>query len=181
MARRNSEELKAEYNLMAKEINRQLKALAKSDPESVTLDRYRKYFRPITSKNPDYDTVRKMRKEAKRVLDSGMLSLEGQERSKANALETLHREGYTFINRRNFNSFMRFLDDARARGLGSLYSSEQILTAINEAKQKGLSEEDILKNMDRWSRQMNTDADGRVVEVVNPRPLKVRKYGSRGK
>ena len=68
------------------------------------------------------------------------------------ALDTLHREGYDYINRRNFNSFMRFLDDARAKGLGALYSSTQLIDKIHEMKSRGLTKKQILKNIDRWSR-----------------------------
>ena len=181
MARRNSEKLRLEYNEAVKEINKQLKALAKVDPSSVTLERYRGYFKPVTNKNPHYETMRQMKKQATDLLKSGQLSIEGHKRSVANAIETLHREGYGFINKRNFNSFMRFLDDARARGLGSLYSSEQLLDAINTAREKGLSEEEIKKNIARWSRQLATDKNGRTIEVENPAPLKVRRYAGRRK
>lgn len=176
MARRDSEALKGRYNEAVKQINSQLRKLAKSDPSSVTLERYRGYFKPITSKHPDYDTVRKMYRQANELLESGELSLEGHERSVANAIETLHRDGYDFINRRNFNSFMRFLDDARARGLGSLYSSEQILEAVNRAKQKGLTESEIRKNINRWSEQIATDKEGRAIEVKRPKQLRVIRY-----
>lgn len=176
MARKNSEQIKVEYNQAVKEINKAIRKLSKHDPDSVTLDRYRGYFKPVTSKRPDYEEVRKMYKQAKELLESGSLSIEGHERSIANAIETLHRDGYEFINRRNFNSFMRFLDDARARGLGSLYSSEQILEAVHRAKQKGLTESEIRKNIDRWSDQISMDNEGRVIEVKKPKQLRVLKY-----
>ena len=176
-----SETLRVKYNEAVKEINKQLKALAKVDPTSITLERYRGYFKPVTSKNPNYKTMQTLYRNAKQVLKSGQLSTEGHKRSVANAIETLHREGYDFINKRNFNSFMRFLDDARARGLGSLYSSEQLLDAINTAKEKGLSDEEIKKNIARWSHQLGTDRNGRTIEVENPAPLKVRRYGGRRK
>ena len=178
---KNSEKLRLEYNEAVKEINKQLKALAKADPSSIALERWRGYFKPVRTKNPNYRTIQKMKKQASDLLKSGQLSVEGYERSVANAIETLHREGYGFINKRNFNSFMRFLDDARARGLGSLYSSEQLLDAIHTAREKGLSDEEIKKNIARWSQQLGTDKNGRTIEVENPAPLKVRRYAGRRK
>ena len=177
MRRKNSEGLRQEYNAAVREINKALRRIEKSDPDSITLERYKGYFKAVTTKNPDYRTMQKMTKQARDLLKSGTLSLEGHERSVANAIETLHRDGYEFINRKNFNSFMRFLDDARARGLGALYSSEQILDAINRAKQKGLSDADIKKNIDRWSSQIKTDREGKKIEVTNPKKLQVRSYG----
>lgn len=172
---KSSNKIRNEYNKMVKQINSDLKKLAKIDPESQVLEQYRGYFKTVKIDNPNYNTIAKMKKQASDLLKSGRLSLQGHERAKANAINTLHNEGYTFINKRNFNSFMRFLDDARARGLGSLYSSTQLLTAINEAKEKGLSNADIKKNIQKWSDQMKRDKEGRIVEVKRPKKLKVEK------
>ena len=165
---------KREYNRMVREIERQLNKLEKADPESISLERYRNYFQPVTSSNPNYRMIQKLYSSAKRMLQSGQLSVESQERSKANAIETLHRDGYGYINRRNFSSYMRFLDDARARGLGSLYSSTQIIEAIHEAKERGLSEADIKANIRRWANAMKRDKEGRIIEQIEPKRLRVK-------
>ena len=165
---------KAKYNDMVKEINKQIRKLEKADPESVALERYRNYYKPVTSKDPNYNTIRKLYKSARDLLKSNELSLESQDRAVANAIETFHREGRTYINKRNFNSFMRFLDDARARGIASLYSSTQIIDAIQEAKEKGLSDDQIKANIQRWSKNIKRDKEGRIIEQLEPRKLKVR-------
>ena len=123
-----------------------------------------------------------MYKKAKDVLESGQLSLEGHERSVSSTIETLRNDlSLDYINRRNFNSFMRFLDDARARGLGSVYSSEQLLDAINEAKRKGLTKAQIRANMDRWAKKVvRLDKEGKQVEIISPPEIKVRKISLRG-
>ena len=168
------EDYRKKYNEMVNIINKQIAKLEKADPESVTLERYRGYFQKVTTRNPNYSTIRKLYSSAKKLIKSGQLSLEAQERAKANALESLHREGYGYINKRNFNSFMRFLDDARAKGLGALYSSTQLIEAIQEAKSKGLTKKQILANIDRWSNQMQRDRQGRIIEQIEPKKLKVR-------
>ena len=71
---------------------------------------------------------------------------------------------------------MRFLDDARAKGLGALYSSTQLIEAIQEAKQKGLTKAQIKKNIERWAKNVDRDKEGKIVEVVTPKKLKVRRY-----
>ena len=175
----NAEDYRKEYNRMVREISRQISKLEKIDPESVALERYRNYFQPVTTRNPNYRTMQKLYSAAKSVIRSNQLSPESQERSKANAIETLHREGYDYINKRNFNSYMRFLDDARARGLGSLYSSTQIIEAIREAKEKGLSKSQILNNIKHWSEEMKRDSEGRIIEQIEPKRLKVKLYGNK--
>lgn len=172
-----SEDYRKSYNKMVTEINRQIKKLEKADPDSVTLERYRNYFQKVTTKNPHYDTMRTLYRDAKKLLESGSLSLERQERSKANAIATFHEMGLDFINRKNFNSFIRFMDDARERGLRRWYDSAQIMEAVKEAKSKGLTKEEILKNMDKWAEKMPKDEDGKDIEIIEPKTLRLdRRY-----
>ena len=169
-----SEDYRRKYNEMVTEINRQLKLLEKADPDSISLERYRNYFRKSTAKNPNFRKIQTLYSRAKKLLSSNELSLESQERSKANAIRTLHLEGIDYVNKRNFNSYMRFLDDARARGLATLYSSTQIIEAIHEANRHGLTKEQILANIDRWSKQVKYDKEGKVIEQIEPRKLKIK-------
>ena len=174
---RTREQIRNEYNRITKEINKNLAEIEKKRPDSIALERYRGYFEPIEETDLNYNTMRRMLKQARQVYESGETSLDVIERGEALAIKTLKEEGYDFINRRNFNSFMRFLDDARARGLGSLYSSEQLLEMIHEAKKRGLSKREILKNMDRWAKQTaKRDKEGKIVEQVKPKKLTIRRY-----
>lgn len=169
-----SEDYRKAYNKMVTDINRQIKRLEKADPESVSLERYRNYFQKVTTKNPNYRTMQKLYSKAKKVLTSGELSVEAQTRAKASAIRTLKEEGMTYINNRNFNSYIRFLEDARAKGLAALYSSAQIIEAVHEAKQQGLTKDQILNNIARWSKQIRYDKEGKVIEQIEPRKLKIK-------
>ena len=90
------------------------------------------------------------------------------------AIDTLKRRGIDYVNKRNFKYFYRFLDDARAKGLGSLYSSTQLIESIKKAKDKGLSKADIQANIDYWaSKSIKYDSDGKVIEPDSYKPLTV--------
>lgn len=169
-----SEDYRKAYNKMVTDINRQIRRLEKADPESVSLERYRNFFQKVTTKNPNYRTIQKLYSRAKKVLSSGELSVESQTRAKANAIQTLRDEGMTYINKSNFNSYIRFLEDARSKGLSALYSSSQIIEAVHEAKKQGLTKDQILANIDRWSRQVKYDKEGKVIEQIEPRKLKIK-------
>ena len=165
-----------EYAKLSRKINRQIKKLEKEYPEAVSLERWRNKFKPITSKQPSYNKVAGMLKNARQLVENDKLSLDSQKRAVDSAIETLHRDGYTFITRENFDYFMRFLDDARARGLGSSYSSEQILRPIYRGmKRHKLTDEEIMKNIQLWSENLPRDNEGKVIEVKNPKPLRIRK------
>ena len=175
ITRRTKEYIIEEYNRNVREINRNLEELERADPDSVALERYKGEFWEIHDPNYSYNALRAQNKKAKEVLSSGAVSVEGQERSIANALKTLHEEGYDYINRRNFNSFMRFLDDARAKGLGALYSSTQLIDKIKEMKNRSLTKGEILANIDRWARKnVKRDKEGKVIEQIKPKKLYIR-------
>lgn len=170
-----SEDYRREYNLMVDEIHRQLQELKKADPDSVSLDRYRRRFQKVTTRNPHFRTIQSQYMKAKKLLASNELSLESQKRSKAAAIRTLHKEGLTFINRKNFNSFMRFLDDARARGLGSIYSSTQILEPLIDMQKKGMTKEQIKNNIKYWADEyVKYDENGKIIEVIEPKKLEIK-------
>lgn len=173
-----------EFNDIVDQINEELQQLQDADPDAISLERWRGYFhKEDPNADLDYRTFKAMYRQAKNLLESGQLSLEGHERSVSSTIETLRNDlGLDYINRRNFNSFMRFLDDARARGLGSVYSSEQLLDAINKAKKKGLTKAQIRANMDRWAKKVvRLDKEGKQVEIISPPEIKVRKITLRDK
>lgn len=164
------------YERYLEQINNDLNYIEEHDPDSVTLDRWRGYFQPITTPDPNYNALRKAVSQIRQVAESGMLSPEGQRRSKENAIHTFHRLGVKGINRKNFNSVMRFLDDARSRGLAAVYSSSQLVEPIVEAKNKGLTKEEIEANIAKWAKKaVKYDREGRQVEVINPPKLNVRR------
>ena len=169
-----SEDYRREYNKMVTEINKQIRKLEKADPESISLERYRNYFQKVTTKNPNYRTMQKLYSKAKKLLTSNELSVDWQERSKAATIKTLNDEGMTYINRKNFSSYMRFLDDARARGLAALYSSTQIIEAVHEAKSQGMTDSQIKSNIEYWSNQMKRDKEGKVIEQIEPKKLRIK-------
>lgn len=169
MARKFKSKL-SEYNYYAKMINKNLSKLAKELPESRALERYKGEF----ELNPEPEALRSMLKKARQVYKSGATSIANERRTTALAIDTLKEQGIDFVNRRNFKSFFNFLDDARARGLGALYSSTQLIEAIKMAKDKGLSKADIKANIDLWaSKQLKYDNEGKLIEPLSYQPLKV--------
>lgn len=170
-------ELLDEFNRNVREINRNLEELEKNIPDSIALERYKGQFWEIDDPSYNYNKLRALNKSAKELLRSGKVSVEGQERSIALALETLHKEGYDYINRRNFNAFMRFLDDARAKGLGALYSSTQLIEKIKEMKDRRLTKGEILANIDRWAKvHVKRDKEGKIIEQVKPKKLYIKRF-----
>ena len=90
-------------------------------------------------------------KQMKEVRSSGQLSKRTERRAPASMLDTLHREGYEDITEDNIEDFYKFMEDARARGLGAIYGSGKIAELVQRGLKKGLTREQIRANMDYWA------------------------------
>lgn len=165
------------FNAKVDLLRKRLKSIEAIDPDSVVLERYRGMYRKLSEK-VKYN-ARMVDKALKRISDllaGDELTMDGYARSKAQGIKTLNDAGLDYINEKNFNSFMRFLNDAQARGLGSIYSSDQIIELIQQAKKQGLTKGQINENIRRWADQVvRHDKEGKIIEVVNPPELKVTK------
>ena len=167
------------FNKKVDEFNRRLKAIEEYDPDSVVLERYRGLFTRIDYSTNAVKTIKTIEDRLTDLLQGDELSLDSYKRSKAQGIKTLQDEGLDFINERNFNSYMRFLNDAQARGLGNVFDSDKIVELIHEAKKQGLTKGQIRENIRRWAKQyVKYDKEGKQIEVVNPdipKVVKVRK------
>lgn len=179
-----SERAVKEFNEYVRKINQDLSELQHYDPDAVSLERWVGEFSELDPKKKwNANTVRQMAKQAKRIYESGQLSWDTEQRSKASTIETLREDyGYDFINGRNFSAFMHFLDDARARGLASIYSSEQMIEAYQQMREKGLTKRQIQENINRWANKaIRYDKEGKLIEREETPPLKVvrtrKEYG----
>ena len=142
------------YSKLASQIRRKARILEQRMPEAVSVQRYRGEFPKLRDLgNVSESALRRGIKEAERLLKSNELSLRANKRSQATAIQTLNERGYNYINNQNFGYFMNFLDDARARGLASIYGYQYLLDTFNRAKKRGLSDDEIRGNIQYWANQ----------------------------
>ena len=146
--------IRQKYSKLASQIRRKGKILEQRMPEAVSVQRYRGEFPKLRDLgNVSESALRRGIKEAERLLKSNELSLRANKRSQATAIQTLNERGYNYINNQNFGYFMNFLDDARARGLASIYGYQYLLDTFNRAKKRGLSDDEIRGNIQYWANQ----------------------------
>lgn len=172
-SRRDAKNLLKTYNEYRRQINEKLAEIEHVSPDSMILERYRKDFEEITTDTPNYNTLQKVTAKARKLLESGRLSVEQLERNKAEAINTLQKEGYD-INNKNFNAFFRFVDDARARGLGAIYDSGDIIDAVWKMRGEKMKPWQVKENIARWAdKVVRFDENGRVKPVENPPEFKM--------
>lgn len=146
--------IRQQYSRLASQVRRKARILEQRMPEAVSVQRYRGEFPKLRDLgNVSEAALRRGIKEAQRLLESNELSLRANKRSQATAIQTLNERGYNYINNQNFGYFMNFLDDARARGLASIYGYQYLLDTFNRAKKRGLSDDEIKGNIQYWANQ----------------------------
>lgn len=162
------------YRYYAKMINKGLARVKAKFPDSKLVTRWEGEF------DPDDYSPEKLQK-ARDLWKSRAVTVDSERRAYNAAIQKLRQDyGFTFINKRNARSFFRFLDDARARGLGSLYSSEQLIGAIMSMKQERMKKSDILANIDYWQKKyVKYDEEGKIIEPDEVQPLTHMKAGSK--
>lgn len=163
------------YNYYAKLLNKQLEKLSKEAPESRALERYKGEFEELAKDTKPSNTTKALSNYARKLYKSGALSLNTERRSKALAINKINDLiGEDVLTSKNFNAFFKFVDDARARGLGSLYTSTQLIEAIKQAKDKRLTADQIRTNIQYWEdKYIKYDKDGKMIEPYSYKPLKV--------
>ena len=148
--------IRQRYSYLAGRIRRQISKLTERMPDAISLKRYSasEFPKLRDMKIPPTDRALKAAvRKAEKLLASGELTLRSQRRSEATAIRTLNERGYNYINQGNFGYFMNFLDDARARGLASIYGYQYLLDTFNRAKKRGLSDDEIRGNIQYWANQ----------------------------
>lgn len=148
--------IRQRYSYLAGRVRRQISKLRERMPEAVSLERYsEKEFPKLREMKiqPSDRALKAAIRQAEKLLSSGELTLRRQRRSVATAIKTLNERGYTYVNQQNFGYFMDFLDDARARGLASIYGYQYLLDTFNRAKKRGLSDDEIRGNIAYWAEQ----------------------------
>ena len=139
------------YSKASIKVRRQLKRLSSKEGYKSLVQRYRGEFKTLKELgNVSERDLNRMARRAEKLVESKALHIthEGQINR---AIDTLNETGYDYINRSNIDEFFDFLDDARARGLTSIYGYGAILDAINRARTRGLSDDEIRGNIAYWT------------------------------
>ena len=163
-----------EYGYLARMINKGLERIRAKFPESKIVERWSGEF------DPNQYAPQKLQK-ARRLWKSKAITLDAEERSMRGVIHYIREKmGIRgVVNRRNIRPFLKFLDDARARGLGAQYSSEQLIEAIAKMRGQKMKRADILANIDYWANNnLKYDKEGRLIEPDQYKPLNVMPEGS---
>lgn len=143
--------LRSQYSKASIAIRRQLKRAEGRPGGKQLFERYRGEFPNLRELGPVSESdLRALTKKAQGLLQTKALTTK-HDRQIRQAVNTLQDRGYDYINQNNIDEFFDFLDDARARGLTSIYGYEAILDAVQRARERKLSSSEIKANIAYWA------------------------------
>ena len=86
-----------------------------------------------------------------KFLASGSSRVNEYGQVRQNIIDSFNENGYEFVNESNLDDLYQFLEDARARHLGSMYGSDQLIETWNRAQKRGMTPEQLLGNIEYWA------------------------------
>ena len=89
-----------------------------------------------------------------KFLASGSSRVKEYGQVRQNIIDSFNENGYDFVNESNLDDLYQFLEDARARHLGSMYGSDQLLETWNRAQKRGMTPEQLLGNIEYWAEKL---------------------------
>lgn len=89
--------------------------------------------------------------DVQKFLASGSSRVSEYGKVRQNIVESFQENGYDFVNESNLDDLYQFLEDARARHLASMYGSDQLIETWNKAQKRGLTQEQLLGNIEYWA------------------------------
>ena len=162
--------LREQYAKLSYVARQRVKTLSAKYPGYGDIENYNakmSEYAPLRSLRGESDKAIAMRfSRLTKYLSQGTSTERGFRSSLEQTVERLNEHGYDFINTDNVIAFYRFMEDARQRGVESIYGSEQMVELFERAQRRGLSRDQIIANMDYW-KQHNSN--------------KPRFYASRGR
>lgn len=177
--------LREQYAKLSYVARQRVKTLSAKYPGYADVENYYSKMReyaPLRSLPGESDKQIAMRfSKLTRYLAGGTSTEIGFRSSLDRTVERLQKHGYDFINTKNVIDFYRFMEDARTRGVETIYGSEQMVELFQRSSRRKLSRDQILANMDHWREQ---EEERKAEELRTGKTIprkKPRFYASRGR
>lgn len=149
----STKQLRREYSKLAYKARQRLGKIEQVyGPRAEVVQRHSGDFKPLT----DLGTVTRTQlaqelARTRRYLASDSSRVREYARARKSAVESFQRAGYEFVTDANLDDLYQFLEDARARHLGSIYGSDQLIEVFERSQKRGMTSEQLLGNIEYWA------------------------------
>lgn len=154
------DDIAKEYNRLQKRANRSLNAIAKTKFKKTETYLYNK------DKYPDISQINSKTELAYRLSDLARFvskktsTLSGLREQERKTIQTLHERGYTFVNSRNYQKFIDFMDTMRTVYKNIQYDSEYVAEVFEEyVVNKKVKPDKLVKDFEKYYEEYRNDYD----------------------
>ena len=143
-------DIKKEYQRLRKVANERLRKLKKAGyADSEIYRRFRTAF-PAYSKVKTNTALGIHLADVRHFLGLKISTVGGIHQAESQTIQSLHKSGYTFINKDNLRAFGAFMDAVRSKYNGLIYGSDQVVDLFGAAYEKGLDPVQLLRDFEYW-------------------------------
>lgn len=148
-------EAKKEYSRLRKIALKRLKRFEGTKYEKSAVYKYNINAFPFTKDIKSESEIGSRLAHLKNFLESRQTSLRGLKAIERDTLRTLREHGYKGITSNNLEAFGRFMESARMKAGGKLYSSDAVAELFTDAIKQKVDPEKILKSFDTFLEKEN--------------------------
>lgn len=148
-------EMANEYNRLRGIANSRLERLGASEFKNVEAYKINKGKFEKTARTYTKPQLARKLYEVSRFVSAESSSVRGQQRIRNKTLKTLHKNGFSFVNKDNLKAFGDFMEDMRSRQGGRLVDSDRVAEVYNIAREKGVTSETLSRDFDLWLANVN--------------------------
>lgn len=150
-------ELKAEYSRLRRIANKRLKAIGRYNAESEIYNRYKGRFVKIS--DMDERQIPYKLTEVADFLSRRLSSVTEIKRFEKETIQSLHEDGYTFINKSNIHSFFKFMDATRTAARNSRYDSDRVVALFEMSERLGVDPDTLSQDFEYYMENFETLAE----------------------
>lgn len=145
----SEQELKREYNRLSKLANLRIEALERSRFKEHTY--YKRFKKYLGMEQVSKSNLSKAIVELKKFEYSPLLSVRKMYETRRKTIESLHSEGYTFVNVRNYQKFVEFMEYSKEKTKDRLWDSERLVKFYYENRK--VDEDMLQRRFLKWMKE----------------------------
>lgn len=146
----SEQDIKKEYSRLRSIARKRLERFENTEWTDTQVYKQNKgRYIPVKEISSKYDLAYRLSALA-RYITADTSSVQGLKTQRRKSLESLHSSGYTFVNKKNFNDFGKFMEDYRSKKLDRMYDSKRVAVTFESIVKKGIDPNQIHKDFELW-------------------------------
>ena len=176
LAQMPTSEVNKEYTRLRDIAQKRLARLETSDFRGYkNAENFLVYYAPRFKKIkdiPDRKELNRSLADLKYFLEHPYGSVAGYREDRAKKIATMREHGIDFVNSKNFNDFVDFMEFVHSTSIGKLLYEPEDVEYFKEMKEKGKSQTELKEEFEKWKREKVEKSSNMVSRVPSGASMK---------